>query len=84
MCWPPNGFLTCRSGPSQLSTTNTAHPNPSNSHSPYPTPLAAPRDDTLGKMALTNEGILARDRFVLSTCARFRVSEVYLAVGCAD
>ncbi len=31
-------------------------------------------EDNLGKMALTNEGILARDRFVFATCAEFRAS----------
>jgi hypothetical protein len=31
-------------------------------------------EDSLGKMALTNGGILERDRFVFATCVAFRVS----------
>jgi acetoin utilization deacetylase AcuC-like enzyme len=30
-------------------------------------------DDSLGKMALTNEGILQRDRFVMAQCAAAKV-----------
>lgn len=37
-------------------------------------------DDSLGKMALTNDGILARDRFVLGSCAEVGVP-VAAAIG---
>lgn len=38
------------------------------------------RDDALGKMGLTDAGILARDRFVLATCAAAGVP-VAAAIG---
>lgn len=38
------------------------------------------KDDSLGKLALTDDGILARDRYVMQTCAAFEVP-VAAAIG---